>query len=190
MFQTVTWRSLGKSIAQIDTGMTPATWATDANNNVYELQGNNFVNVPGKLSHVTSGSAGVWGVMTTFDIYYRDMVTNSFRKIDGGLKQIDSGPKGIVCGVNSANEAFCRSGISDSLPEGSGWIKLADRPDLQIKYISCGEYGHWVVTKDNKIFFREGIVIHYIKAGAGTLIRGVFIYFGSARLISFQINCY
>ena len=163
IFQIVSWRSLGKTMVQIDTGMTPATWATDANNMVYELQGNNFVSVPGtiKFSHVTSGSAGVWGASTASDIFYRDMATKSWKKIAGRLKQIDSGPKGVVCGVNNINKVFCRTGISDYNPEGFDWVEL-DRPELQINYISCGEYGHWAATKDSKIFFREGIIIHYI----------------------------
>ena len=141
---------------QIDTGMTPSTWATDANNDIYELKGDAFIQVPGrKLSHVTSGAAGVWGVTSTSQIYYRDLVSNMWKKIEGGLKQIDSGPKGIVCGVNSVDQVFCRTGITDATLEGSSWIAL----DGSLKYISCGEYGHWGVNKDNLVFFREGIYV-------------------------------
>ena len=142
-------------MVQIDTGMTPSTWATDANNNVYELKGNDFTLVPGKLSHVTSGAAGVWGVTSASHIYYRDVVTNTWKIIPGGLKQIDSGPKGIVCGVSSIDEVFCRTGITDATPEGSAWMKL----DGSLKYISCGEFGHWGVNKNNQVFFREGIFV-------------------------------
>ena len=140
-----------KPMVQIDTGMTPSTWATDAQNYIYELQGGSFVQVSGKLSHVTSGAAGVWGVNAVSDIYYRD--TASWKKISGALKQIDSGPKGFVCGVNSNDQIFCRTGITDANLDGSGWTAL----DGSLKYISCGEYGHWGVNKDNQIFFREGI---------------------------------
>ena len=72
-------------MVQIDTGMTPSTWATDVNNNIYELKGDTFVAVAGKLSHVSSGAAGVWGVNTASNIYYRDLTTNTWKKIDGGL---------------------------------------------------------------------------------------------------------
>jgi hypothetical protein len=83
------------------------------------------------------------------------MVTNTWKIIPGGLKQIDSGPKGIVCGVSSIDEVFCRTGITDGTPEGSAWIKL----DGSLKYISCGEFGHWGVNKNNQVFFRGGICI-------------------------------
>ena len=141
-------------MVQIDTGMTPSTWATDANSDVYELKGDTFVPVTGeKLTHVTSGAAGVWGVNSAFGIFYRNLATNSWQRIQGGLKQIDSGPKGIVCGVNSNDDIYCRTGITDVKLDGLDWVKL----EGSLKYISCGEYGHWGLNKNNIIFFREGI---------------------------------
>ena len=71
-------------MAQIDTGMTPSTWATDANNDIYELKGDTFAQVAGKLSHVSSGAAGVWGVTSASHIYFRDMATNTWKRIAGG----------------------------------------------------------------------------------------------------------
>ena len=63
--------------------------------------------------------------------------------------QIDSGPKGVVCGVNKAMHIYCRTGITDSTPMGSNWEKISD----SLKYISCGAYGYWGVSQTNEVYF-------------------------------------
>ena len=63
--------------------------------------------------------------------------------------QIDSGPKGVVCGVNKAMEIYCRLGITDALTIGTSWEKIAG----SLKYISCGAYGYWGVNQNNEIYF-------------------------------------
>ena len=63
--------------------------------------------------------------------------------------QIDSGPKGVVCGVNRKMDIYCRFGITDQVPTGTTWTKISG----SLKYISCGTYGCWGVTQSNDIYF-------------------------------------
>jgi hypothetical protein len=57
---------------QIDTGITSAVWATDANQDIYYLNGIIFEQVQGKLIHVSAGESGVWGVNAQNNIFYLD----------------------------------------------------------------------------------------------------------------------
>ena len=63
--------------------------------------------------------------------------------------QIDSGPKGVVCGVNRKMNIYCRFGITDQVLTGTKWTRISG----SLKYISCGAYGYWGVTQSNDIYF-------------------------------------
>ena len=139
---------------QIDTGITSSVWATDANKFIYYLNGNTFEKVEGKLTHVSSGAAGVWGVNVHNHIFYREGTTaipkgTTWKQVQGSLMQIDSGPKGVVCGVNNQFKIYCRIGITDAAPMGASWERISG----ELKYISCGAYGYWGVSRTNRIFF-------------------------------------
>ena len=67
--------------------------------------------------------------------------------------QIDSGPCGIVYGVNRHHQIFCRTGISLRQPKGTGWVRVPGA----LKYVSCGVYGCWGVNRANQIWFRYGV---------------------------------
>lgn len=156
-----------------------------------------FKKIPGtNIVHVTSGQAGTWAVNTNYWIYFRAGVNPrnpagiSWQKIPGLLKQIDSGPSRIVCGVNKLNDIYCRTGISPARASGSGWRKL----DGKVKYISCGALGHWAVNLQNQVRFRQGvkpnkpqgtswapagkIKVHQIESGPDGAVWAVHIYKG------------
>jgi hypothetical protein len=71
----------------------------------------------------------------------------------GLLKQIDSGPRGIVYGVNRNDQIYCRKGITDSQPWGVVWQRVPG----ELKYVSCGNLGCWGVNKNDQIWFRHGV---------------------------------
>ncbi len=107
----------------------------------------------------SSGQAGVWGVSGSGYVYYRMGVTAKrpkgryWKRVSGRLKQIDSGPRGIVCGENKYDYIYCRLRISSRYRRGRKWVRVPGK----LKYISCGEYGYWGVNKANKIYFRQGV---------------------------------
>ena len=105
------------------------------------------------------GEAGIWGVNVHDDIYFRNGVTDqnpsgtSWSQIAGKLKQIDSGPSGIVYGVNVYDNIYCRTGIGYGKPFGTGWKHIGGK----LKYISCGVLGCWGVNSADDIFYRSGV---------------------------------
>ena len=146
-------------LSQIDSGITGTPWGVDPDDNVYSIQNGKVRKVPGKLVHVSSGESGVWGINRADRIYYRKGVTarrksgSMWKGIGGRLRQIDSGPFGIVCGVNRGNQIYCRRGITPRRRAGRSWINVPGR----LMYISCGLYGHWGVNKAWNIYFRYGV---------------------------------
>ena len=156
-----------------------------------------FKKIPASnIKHVTTGGAGTWAINTGYLIYFRIGVDpstptgKSWRRIPGLLKQIDSGPSGIVCGVNKVNDVYCRTGISPVKPQGSSWTKLSGK----MKYISCGALGHWAVDPQNRVRFRIGvkpnkpqgtswspvgkIKVHQVESGPDGAVWAVHIYKG------------
>ena len=103
-------------------------------------------------------------------------VGTSWTRIGGALKQIDSGPYGIVCGVNRGDDIYCRIGITDHNPKGTGWHHIGGK----LKYISCGELGCWGVNSVNQIFFRTGVSRHNPA--------GVFGFVCKSFLIDFKLK--
>ena len=106
-----------KKFTVVDTGMTRTPWAVNRRGNIFVLMKGKWTQVPGGLKHVSSGKAGVWGVNAGGNIYYRFGVTRKNKKgarwvnVPGKLKQIDSGHRGVVCGVNTADNIYCRMQI-------------------------------------------------------------------------------
>lgn len=147
-----------KKFTVLDTGITRTPWAVNKGGNIFTLLKGKWIQVPGRLKHISSGKAGVWGVNSAGNIYYRTGVSRKNRKgvswtqIPGKLKQIDSGPRGVVCGVNAVEDIFCRMQITVRTPSGGKWAKVPGK----LKYISCGDYGQWGVNKAGQIFFRVG----------------------------------
>ena len=69
--------------------------------------------------------------------------------------QIDSGPFGIVYGVNKNNMIYCRKGITRNNHIGTRWAQVTSYGRL--KYVSCGLYGCWGVNRADQIWFRGGV---------------------------------
>jgi hypothetical protein len=144
---------------QIDSGFTKVPWGVDPSNYVYALKNGKRRRVASNCNHVSSGGSGVWFICGGSRIMFRRGVSkrnkfgSSNKRIPGGLKQIDSGPFGHVCGVNSGDNIYCRRGITRRRRYGSSWIHLSGK----LTYISCGKYGHWGVNKAQNIYFRRGV---------------------------------
>lgn len=74
---------------------------------------------------------------------------NFWKKVEGGLRQLDSGPKSIVCGVNYKSSIYYREGITELNPSGTKWQASSGR----LEYISCNDYGFWGRDDRNDVYF-------------------------------------
>ena len=190
------WSKMKGVLVQIDSGITPAVWGVDPQDNIYTRKNGNWKKVKGKLVHVSTGAAGTWGVNRGQYVYYYSY--RGWKRVSGRLKQIDSGLPGIVCGVNKNDYVYCVKGINPSRPYGTGWTRLPG----SLKYISCGALGHWGVNRNNDIYFRYGVSsrnprgsrwkhvggkLHQIETGPNGavwgvhLVKGVYTRLGISR---------
>ena len=153
------WAKMRKRFTMVDSGITTRAWAANKRRQIFTYIRGKWYRVAGGLKHVSSGQAGVWGVSVSGYVYYRVGVAakrpkgRSWKRVSGRLKQIDSGPRGLVCGVNKYNNIYCRTKISSRYRYGRSWIRIPGK----LKYISCGDYGYWGVNKANNIYFRQGV---------------------------------
>ena len=146
-----------EKVVQIDSGITKAVWAINIHDNVYILKDfNEWINVPSKQKHITAGESGVWAIDEKHQLQLRLGISDEspegkqWYPITGMMKQIDSGPLGILCGITTKQTIDCRTGVSLTDPKGNGWSTIIFKQNP--KHISCGEYGCWVVTTDNKVW--------------------------------------
>ena len=82
------------------------------------------------------------------------------------FQQIDSGPFGIVYGVNKSHDIFCREG-SACAPGGS-WKKVPG----SLKYVSCGIYGCWGANFKDQIWVRLGVTAEKCEGKKWVLVPG------------------
>ena len=83
----------------------------------------------------------------------RNRVGSRWNHIGGKLKKIDSGPFGIVWGVNVHRHFYCRTGITWRNPRGSGWRRIRGTGIT----VSVGSYGVWSVNGGHYVHFRYGV---------------------------------
>jgi hypothetical protein len=144
-------------MVQIDSGITNAVWAIGIRKDgTYILKNfNKWIFVPTAQEYITSGESGVWAVDKKNQVQLRLGISDKLPEgktwyaINGKMKQIDSGPLGIFCGITTKEQIDCRNGVSLTDPKGKGWSTIPF--EKQPKHISCGEFGCWVVTTRNKV---------------------------------------
>ena len=71
------------------------------------------------------------------------------------MKQIDSGPEGIVVGVTESHEIYYRTGISNTNYVGKEWVKI----DGSLMHVSCGASGCWGVDSAEHVYYIDGIFV-------------------------------
>ena len=104
------------------------------------------VNVKIKLSWILTSMSIITGSMS-------NRAGRRWHHIGGRLMQIDSGPFGIVWGVNIRHYIYCRTGITWRNPKGRSWRRVPGR----LKYASVGQFGVWGVNRHHNIYFRYGV---------------------------------
>ena len=71
------------------------------------------------------------------------------------MKQIDSGPEGIVIGVTENHEVYRRAGISNTNYIGKEWVKI----DGSLTHVSCGRSGCWGVDSTEHVYYIDGVLL-------------------------------
>ncbi|XP_078617645.1 uncharacterized protein LOC144885598 [Branchiostoma floridae x Branchiostoma japonicum] len=112
------------------------------------------------LESVSVGRAGVWGVNSNFQIFYRTGTAGNetspgtaWLPVSGGLNQISSGD-GEVWGTDVNNFVFVRRGISADTPEGSSWEFIEG--SMREVQISASSNQVWGVDTAQHVYRRLG----------------------------------
>ncbi|KAJ7995834.1 hypothetical protein DPEC_G00248690 [Dallia pectoralis] len=138
-----------KNLHQIDAGIGQVV-ATDTSKIPYYLVGDEWIRLPGALSHITVGPAGIWGVNDAYAIY--KYVAGNWVQAAGLLKQVDAGGDPFIAGTNMNDSPFCLSSSATVGYKGPGsplpWTGL---PGL-VKYYSCGPFMCWAVNSVDDIY--------------------------------------
>ncbi|XP_035663692.1 uncharacterized protein LOC118407334 [Branchiostoma floridae] len=112
------------------------------------------------LESVSVGRAGVWGVNSNYQIFYRTGTAGNetspgtaWLPVSGGLAQISSGD-GEVWGADVNNYVFVRRGISAGTPEGTSWEYIEG--NMREVHISASSNQVWGVDTTGNVFRRLG----------------------------------
>jgi hypothetical protein len=144
---------------QVDTGLTSALWGVSPAGQPMVYLNETWVPVSGVFKDISSGEAGVWAVKGDGQVFYRAGVSHlnptgmRWKNVGGYLRQVDSGSKGVVYGIDQERKLVCRGGIQKDLPTGLKWKNI----EGAYKHVTCGYRGCWVIRDDNRIQFRLGI---------------------------------
>ena len=104
------WIKLQGKLDQIDGGLVKTVYGTDSNENVYRVKNMLYPIPDTRLSHVSPGQGGIWGVNAQEQIIFSHPKKPS-QVVSGSLIQVDSGPAGVVYGVNRNHKIYYRDGI-------------------------------------------------------------------------------
>jgi len=119
--------------------------------------GNTWGKVPGSFKVVSCGQAGVWGVDSQYNVFYRKGtyggrggVGSAWEPVEGKLYWISSGSVGEVWGTNYG-KIFRREGISKSSPVGTKWKRIPGKLLKVDVDVMTGQV--WGVDGFKNIFF-------------------------------------
>ncbi|XP_028989411.1 tectonin beta-propeller repeat-containing protein 1 isoform X2 [Betta splendens] len=128
-----------------------------------------------EISEESMGHLSLWAVSLQGKvwfregIYYQNPEGSSWEEIPppGEVVQISCGPGDLVWAVMWEGQLIVREGISRVCPRGTSWTVVeSPSPDVGAIHVAVGTSVVWVVTKDNKVWFRRG-VNSYNPCGSG-----------------------
>ncbi len=167
------WQSTNFEYVQISvSGVDNKVWAVKAGGRIFRRTGVTdsvpagrwWEQVPGSLTQVSVGLAGVWGVDEQHKIYYRNEtgqydgqqeVGSNWLSVPGNLSYVSSG-NGVVWGAQTLDSGYrilIRQGICTGAPTGTHWTQV----DGDLKQISVDTSNNavWGVDSSDKIFKRN-----------------------------------
>uniref|UniRef100_A0A8C5MUX4 Uncharacterized protein n=1 Tax=Leptobrachium leishanense TaxID=445787 RepID=A0A8C5MUX4_9ANUR len=156
-------------LKQIDAGAGQVYGVND-NDDIFRLNGSDFVHIPGKLIHVSVGPSGLWGANRGNSIY--KMQDGNWVQVAGALKQVDAGGKAHLVGVNENDNVYC-------LNKDTTFSRATNVPFNQLvaslKYYSCGLYGCWGVNSHNVIYYRLNVNSENCKGSGWKHVEGQLV---------------
>lgn len=159
----IAWKLVSGGLMQIDSGPKGVVCGVNRAYGVYcregitdgQPTGTRWFKASGLLKYISCGGYGYWGVNAAGDIYFARYVyddkiqTTNWQKIGGSLRQIEAGPDGEVWGVNSNDELFTRIGVTQGLPSGFKWRRIAGRSFVSV---TVGQNALYAVDVGNTVY--------------------------------------
>uniref|UniRef100_A0A3P9PGN0 Fish-egg lectin n=1 Tax=Poecilia reticulata TaxID=8081 RepID=A0A3P9PGN0_POERE len=108
--------------------------------------------IAGFLIYISCAPTGCWGVNAQQSIFFT--VNSCLRpgnwiQVDGEAVNVEVGSDGNVFVVNRLGLLYERTGISDQVPQGTGWKKI--EMSVKIKHASYDLGYMWLVTEEGFI---------------------------------------
>ena len=109
----------------------------------------------------------VWAVTISGKVFVRQGVTTTCPEGSGWLpipipekcevNQISVGPTGLVWAITWHGKSLVRSGVTRLEPTGTSWCVVDAPTGNTLTHVSVGENVVWALTRDNRVWFRNGI---------------------------------
>uniref|UniRef100_A0A3P9BN71 Tectonin beta-propeller repeat-containing protein 1 n=1 Tax=Maylandia zebra TaxID=106582 RepID=A0A3P9BN71_9CICH len=122
-----------------------------------------------EISEEPRGRLCLWAVSLQGKVWFREGIYHhnpegaSWEEVllPGEVVQISCGPADLVWAVLWEGQLIVREGISRDCPKGASWaIVESPSSDVGATHVAVGNNVVWVVTKDNKVWFRRGVNSH------------------------------
>uniref|UniRef100_I3KV09 Tectonin beta-propeller repeat-containing protein 1 n=1 Tax=Oreochromis niloticus TaxID=8128 RepID=I3KV09_ORENI len=122
-----------------------------------------------EISEEPRGRLSLWAVSLQGKVWFREGIYHqnpegaSWEEVllPGEVVQISCGPADLVWAVLWEGQLIVREGISRDCPKGASWaIVESPSSDVGATHVAVGNNVVWVVTKDNKVWFRRGVNSH------------------------------
>uniref|UniRef100_A0A3B3XIU6 Tectonin beta-propeller repeat containing 2 n=1 Tax=Poecilia mexicana TaxID=48701 RepID=A0A3B3XIU6_9TELE len=104
------------------------------------------------LIYISCAPTGCWGVNAQQSIFFTVnlcLQSGSWNQVDGEAVNVEVGSDGNVFVVNRLGLLYERTGISDQVPQGTGWKKI--EMSVKIKHASYDLGYLWLVTEEGFI---------------------------------------
>jgi carbonic anhydrase len=121
-------------------------------------RGASFEKIPGGLSPISSGEAGVWGVNNNYKLYVRMGINaNNIRGTD--WQQMKAGPVSDFVDVSSGKYGvWLVSKAHEVWHIGTdGKVDQVTAAPANTIHVSAGKYGVWVLDDSRQVFYRTGV---------------------------------
>uniref|UniRef100_A0A3P9PG85 Fish-egg lectin n=1 Tax=Poecilia reticulata TaxID=8081 RepID=A0A3P9PG85_POERE len=111
--------------------------------------------IAGFLIYISCAPTGCWGVNAQQSIFFtvnsclRALSPGNWIQVDGEAVNVEVGSDGNVFVVNRLGLLYERTGISDQVPQGTGWKKI--EMSVKIKHASYDLGYMWLVTEEGFI---------------------------------------